>query len=148
MRHTIQSQPRLRSASQSGFTILEVLLALAIFVSMAVGVTRALDMIVVSSVRSGEEVRMIRNLETLLTEASKAAQFEEGTLYLGAENQGTVDEVNYERIIEELEMENMDGQQLQQMWRIAIVASYQRNGELIERVAETFRYEPLYQANR
>ena len=125
-----------------------MLLALAIFVSMAVGVTRALDMIVVSSVRSGEEVRMIRNLETLLTEASKAAQFEEGTLYLGAENQGTVDEVNYERIIEELEMENMDGQQLQQMWRIAIVASYQRNGELIERVAETFRYEPLYQANR
>ena len=91
---------------------------------------------------------MIRNLETLLTEASKAAQFEEGTLYLGAENQGTADEVNYERIIEELEMENMDGQQLQQMWRIAIVASYQRNGELVERVAETFRYEPLYQANR
>ena len=142
MRHTIQSRAR------SGFTILEVLLALAIFTSMAVGVTTALNMVAVGSVRSGEEVRMIRNLETLLTEASKAAQFEEGTLYLGAENQGTADEVNYERIIEELEMENMDGQQLQQMWRIAIVASYQRNGELVERVAETFRYEPLYQANR
>ncbi len=146
MKHTIQ--PQSRSGSNSGFTILEVLLALAIFVSMAVGVTKALDMIVLGSVRSGEEVRMIRNLETLLTEASKAAQFEEGTLYLGAENQGTVNEVNYERIIEELELENMDGQILQSMWRISIVASYERNGEPIERVAETYRYEPLYQANR
>lgn len=144
MRHTIHSP----SPDRSGFTILEVLLALAIFVSMAVGVTRALDMIVLSSVRSGEEVRMIRNLETLLTEASKAAQFEEGTLYLGAENEGTDDEVNYERVIEELELENMEGQPLQSMWRIAIIASFERRGELIERVAETYRYEPLYQANR
>ena len=142
MRHTIQSRAR------SGFTILEVLLALAIFTSMAVGVTTALNMIAVGSVRSGEEVRMIRNLETLLTEASKAAQFEEGTLYLGAENEGTPDEVNYERVIEELELENMDGQPLQSMWRIAIIASFERRGELIERVAETYRYEPLYQANR
>ena len=88
---------------------------------------------------------MIRNLETLLTEASKAAQFEEGTEYLGEDESG----VAYERIIEELtEMENMDGQILQSMWRIAIVASYERNGETLERVAETFRYEPLYQANQ
>ena len=144
MRQTLHPHPQRRA----GFTILEVLLALAIFVSMAVGVTRALDMIVLSSVRSGEEVRMIRNLETLLTEASKAAQFEEGTLYLGAENEGTPDEVNYERVIEELELENMDGQPLQSMWRIAIIASFERRGELIERVAETYRYEPLYQANR
>lgn len=132
-------------AGGSGFTILEVLLALALFGMMMVGLTRALNMIVHSAVRSGEEVRMIRNLETLLTEASKAAQFEEGTEYLGEDESG----VAYERIIEELtEMENMDGQILQSMWRIAIVASYERNGETLERVAETFRYEPLYQANQ
>ena len=129
----------------AGFTILEVLMALALFGMMMVGLTRALNMIVLGAVRSGEEVRMIRNLETLLTEASKAAQFEEGDEYLGEDEAG----VAYERVIEELvEMENMDGQILQNMWRIAIVASYERNGEVLERVAETFRYEPLYQANQ
>jgi prepilin-type N-terminal cleavage/methylation domain-containing protein len=132
-------------ARRAGFTLLEVLLALALFGTMMVGLTRALNMIALSSVRSGEEVRMIRNLETLLTEASKAAQFEAGEEYLGQDESG----VAYERIIEELvEMENMDGQILQSMWRIAIVASYERNGEIVERVAETFRYEPLYQANQ
>ena len=134
-----------RRSGGIGFTILEVLMALALFGMMMVGLTRALNMIVLSAVRSGEEVRMIRNLETLLTEASKAAQFEEGEEYLGEDESG----VAYERVIEELtEMENMDGQILQNMWRIAIVASYERNGELLERVAETFRYEPLYQANQ
>ena len=120
-------------------------MALALFGTMMVGLTSALNMIVKSAVRSGEEVRMIRNLETLLTEASKAAQFEEGEEYLGEDEAG----VAYDRVIEELdEMENMDGQILQNMWRIAIVASYERNGEIVERVAETYRYEPLYQANQ
>ena len=133
-----------RGAARSGFTILEVLMALALFGTMMVGLTRALDMIVLSAVRSGEEVRMIRNLETLLTEASKAARFEEGVEYLGEDEAG----VAYERVIEELtEMENMDGQILQKMWRIAIVATYEQHGEPLERVAETFRYEPLYQSN-
>jgi prepilin-type N-terminal cleavage/methylation domain-containing protein len=133
------------SRSRSGFTILEVLMALALFGMMMVGLTRALHMIALSATRSGEEVRMIRNLETLLTEASKAAQFEEGEVGLGTDEAG----VHYDRVIEELtEMENMDGQILANMWRIAIVASYERNGEIIERVAETFRYEPLYQANQ
>ena len=120
-------------------------MALALFGMMMVGLTRALNMIALSARRSGEEVRMIRNLETLLTEASKAAQFEEGEEYLGEDESG----VAYDRVIEELaEMENMDGQILANMWRIAIVASYERNGEIVERVAETFRYEPLYQANQ
>ena len=140
MRHSIPHPTR-----RTGFTILEVLMALALFGTMMVGLTNALNMIVLSAVRSGEEVRMIRNLETLLTEASKAAQFEEGEEYLGQDESG----VAYDRVIEELdEMENMDGQILQSMWRIAIVASYERNGEIVERVAETFRYEPLYQANQ
>ncbi|MGI9240772.1 MAG: PulJ/GspJ family protein [Verrucomicrobiales bacterium] len=131
--------------TRAGFTILEVLMALALFGMMMVGLTRALNMIALSARRSGEEVRMIRNLETLLTEASKAAQFEEGEEYLGEDESG----VAYDRVIEELvEMENMDGQILADMWRIAIVASYERNGEIVERVAETFRYEPLYQANQ
>lgn len=139
------SSSQATSRTRHGFTILEVLMALALFGMMMVGLTRALNMIALSARRSGEEVRMIRNLETLLTEASKAAQFEEGEEYLGEDESG----VAYERVIEELtEMENMDGQLLSNMWRIAIVASYERNGEIIERVAETFRYEPLYQANQ
>ncbi|MFT4550312.1 MAG: prepilin-type N-terminal cleavage/methylation domain-containing protein [Verrucomicrobiales bacterium] len=144
MKQSITNIPR-----KAGFTLLEVLMATALFGLVMVGLTGALNMIVKSAIRSGEEVRMIRNLETLLTEASKAAQFEEGELYLGMTGDGDGIQVSYDRIIEELdELENMDGQILQGMWRIAIVASYEYNGEIVERVAETFRYEPLYQANR
>ena len=136
--------------SQEGFTLLEVLMAVALFGLMMVGLVNALNLIGEAAILSGQKVNIDRNLKTLLTEASKAAQFEEGTLYLGQTGvEGESMIVSYDRVIEELdEMENMDGQLLQSMWHIMIVASYEQDGEIVERIAETYRYEPLYQANR
>ena len=87
-------------------------------------------------------MRIQRTLETLLTEASKAVRFEESEEGLGQDEKG----VYYSKVIEEMEMENMDGQLLQNMWRIAIIAEWEdASGRTMENVAELIRYEPLYQ---
>ena len=84
-------------------------------------------------------------LETLLTEASKVVRFEAIEEGLGEDEKG----VYYSKIIEEIELQNMDEQELQNMWRIAIIAEWEdASGRTMENVAEMIRYEPLYQNNR
>ena len=53
--------------SRGGFVLLEVILALAIFGLVSVGITRALKQIGEVAVRSGEELRIQRKLESWLT---------------------------------------------------------------------------------
>ena len=89
-------------------------------------------------------MRVQRALETLLTEASKAAELEPGEVSLGEDEDG----VYYVREIEELELENMDGQPLQRMFRVAVRAIWEADGFETEEVAEMIRYEPLYRNAR
>ncbi len=137
--NTTRPQPRRRRAA--AFILLEVILAIMLFGIASVGLTTALQQIGLGAVRSAEEMRMQRILETLLTEASKAAEFEPGEVGLGPDEK----EVYYTRVIEELELENMDGQPLQRMFRVAIRAEWDDSRGGGERVAEMIRYEPLYQ---
>ncbi len=131
---------------RSGFILLEILMAMALFGILGVGLTEALDKTADNALASRREMKMVRTLESLLTEASKALQFEEGEENLGEDKDTGV---YYQRVIEPLEAENMDGEVLNQMWRIAIIASWKTpSGREMEEVAETIRYEPLYQNNR
>lgn len=133
--------PRSRRA---GFVLLEVIMAMALFGIIGVALTRALDMIAENAIQSRKEVKMLRTLESYLTEASKAVEFEEGVEPLEEDENG----VFYEREIAILEMENMDGQILDRMWHIIIRASWERGGQEMQEIAETYRYEPMYQNNR
>jgi len=136
---------RARAARPRGFVLLEIIMAMALFGILGVALTEALDKTAENALASRREVQMLRTLETLLTEASKALEFEEGEENLGEDANG----VYYQRVIEPLEAENMDGQTLERMWRIAIIASWKsRGGREMEETAETIRYEPLYQNNR
>ena len=126
----------------TGFILLESILALALFAIVAVGFTVAIQQVAFTANSSGESMRIQRTLETLLTEASKAVRFEESEEGLGQDENG----VYYSKLIEEMEIENMDGQALQNMWRIAIIAEWENaSGRTMENVAELIRYEPLYQ---
>ena len=129
----------------SGFILLESILALALFAIVAVGFTVAIQQVAFTANSSGESMRVQRTLETLLTEASKAVRFEESNDILGTDENG----VEYRKLIEEVEMANMDGQELQNMWRVAIIAVWEdATGRTMENIAEMIRYEPLYQNNR
>ena len=130
---------------RSGFILLESILALALFAIVAVGVTGAIQQGAFTANRSGESMRIQRVLETLLTEASKVVRFEEVEEGLGQDEKG----VYYSKLIEEVELLNMDEQELQNMWRIAIIAEWEdASGRSMQNVAEMIRYEPLYQNNR
>jgi len=130
---------------RSGFILLESILALALFAIVAVGFTVAIQQVAFTANRSGESMRIQRVLETLLTEASKVVRFEEVEEGLGQDEKG----VYYSKLIEEVELLNMDEQELQNMWRIAIIAEWEDvSGRSMQNVAEMIRYEPLYQNNR
>ena len=136
---------RNRLAGVRAFVLLEIIMAMALFGILGVGLTEALDRTAENALASRREVKMLRTLESLLTEASKALEFEEGEENLGEDASG----VYFQRVIEPLEAENMDGQILNQMWRIAIIASWRtKSGREMQEIAETIRYEPLYQNNR
>ena len=131
--------------NRCGFILLESILALALFAIVVVGFTVAIQQVAFIANSSGESMRVQRMLETLLTEASKVVRFEAIEEGLGEDEKG----VYYSKIIEEIEMQNMDEQELQNMWRIAIIAEWEdASGRTMENVAEMIRYEPLYQNNR
>lgn len=131
--------------NRRGFILLESILALALFAIVAVGFTVAIQQVAFTANRSGESMRIQRTLETLLTEASKVVRFEAVEEGIGQDDKG----VYYSKLIEEVELQNMDEQQLQNLWRIAIIAEWEdASGRTMENVAEMIRYEPLYQNNR
>ncbi|MCH2026195.1 MAG: prepilin-type N-terminal cleavage/methylation domain-containing protein [Verrucomicrobiales bacterium] len=154
--------------SRGGFILLEVILALAIFGLVSVGITRALKQIGEVAVRSGEELRIQRKLESWLTRYSKAdfrdqdfrsalpiegeiagAVFDEVSAY--ADQMG----VDYYAYVEPLEdmytlvVREPDGDDrevpLGNMFRIRIEAIWGDSDQERIRVAETIRYESLYQ---
>lgn len=153
---------------RGGFILLEVLLALAIFGLVSVGITRALQQIGEVAIRSGEELRIQRKLESWLTRYSKADfrdQDFRSALPIEGEIVGQVfDEVSayademgvdYYAYVEPLEemytlvVREPDGDEqespLQNMYRIKIEAIWGDSDQERIRVAETIRYESLYQ---
>ena len=154
--------------SRSGFILLEVILALAIFGLVAVGITRALKQIGEVAVRSGEELRIQRKLESWLTRYSKAdfrdqdfrsalpiegeiagAVFDEVSAYadqMGVDYYAYVEPLEdmYTLVVREPDCDDREVP-LGNMFRIRIEAIWGDSDQERIRVAETIRYESLYQ---
>lgn len=146
------------------FVLLEVILALALFSMISVGITGALKQIGESAFLSGEELRVQRKLESWLTRYSKAdfndQEFRDALPIeeIAGEVFGEVPEtdemgVDYYAIVEELEemytVRDTEDQQaeikLNNMYRIRIEAIWGERDSPQLRVAETIRYASLYQ---
>ena len=146
------------------FILLEVILALALFSMISVGITGALKQIGESAFLSGEEIRVQRKLESWLTRYSKAdfndQEFRDALPIeeVAGEIFGEVPEademgVDYYAIVEELEemytVRDSEDQQaeikLNNMYRIRIEAIWGERDNPQQRVAETIRYASLYQ---
>ncbi len=134
---------------RSGFILLEAILALALFGAISVSLTAAIQKVGSTAVYASERMRVQRVLETLLTEATKVAELEPGIVSLGPRKLNESTEVFYSREIEEIEILNMDGQPLQNTYRVAVVAEWEdMAGRDYLQVAEVIRYEPLYRNTR
>jgi type II secretory pathway component PulJ len=128
--------------TKKGFLLLEVVLALAVFAIACTGLTVAFHRMAGAANLAQSELRITRILDSALTEQLSMPMLEEGVTQIPVE--GTDIELDVE--IEPIEdMENQDGELLQQMFHIKVIANWYENGAWQERSAETWRYNPMYQ---
>ncbi len=121
--------------------LLEVLLALTLFGLVAVALTQALSQVGQLAVEGQRDLHVINGLQSALLEGSKVSVMEPGITTSDPDSLG----IRYETTVEELELYNVESQQLPNMYRIQVKATWEDNGRQEEEIAETFRYEPLYQ---
>ena len=127
---------------KSGFLLLEMILALAVFGMAATGFTVALNRMAATASLAQSELRITRILDSALEETISLPTIEEGSDTIEIGETGVELETTIERIEDLL---NEDGQQLQDMFRIRITAKWVENGRSQERSAETWRYGMMYQ---
>lgn len=135
---TSHVQPR----RKRGFLLLEMVLALAVFGISVTGFVVALHKMAQAAGLAQSELRITRILDSALDETVSLPVLEEG------ETNVTVGETGIEldttiALLEE--MENEEGQLLQEMYSIKINARWFENGEWQERFVETWRYGRMYQ---
>lgn len=125
-----------------GFLLLEMVLALAVFGIAATGFAVALHRMSDVASLAQSELRITRILESALDETLSLPVLEEGQTETPVGDTG----IELLTTIEPLEeMENEDGQILQEMYRIEIVARWYANGAWQDRMVETWRYGRMYQ---
>lgn len=128
--------------TKKGFLLLEVVLALGVFAIACTGLTVAFHRMAGAASLAQSELRITRILDSALTEQLSLPTLEEGVTQIPVE--GT--DIELDVVIEPIEdMENQDGELLQQMFHIQITANWFENGARQERSAETWRYNPMYQ---
>lgn len=136
---------RKRRQRRSGFLLLEVLLALGVFGIAATGFAVALHRTADLAALTQREVKITRLLESALAEAMSYPVLEEGTTSVSIPEMSEY-EMRIDTTIELLpEIENEDGQLLQEMYRIEVKALWFENAVMQEQSAETWRYSRLYQ---
>lgn len=123
--------------------MMEVLMAIGFFGMAAVGLTRAIALSAEAANRTQVELSMLNKLQSALTEAHKTPQLEEEAFVSDPDVMGVSIKTEFLPIEE---MENEDGQILQNMWLVRCTAFWERNGEETQMVAETFRFAPMYLA--
>ena len=127
---------------RKGFLLLEVVLALGVFAIAATGMAVAFHRMAEAASLAQTEMRITRILDSALTEQLSFPTVEEGVTKIPVE--GT--EIELDVVIEPLEeLENQDGELLQQMFHIEITANWFANGAWQSRSAETWRYNLMYQ---
>lgn len=130
---------------RKGFLLMEVVLAIGVFAIAATAFAVALHRTSDLASAAQRKLKMTRILESALSEAMSYPVLEEGTTSVAVEEmseQGLEIGTTVELLPE---MENEDGQLLQEMYRIEVVARWFENAVRQEQSAETWRYSRLYQ---
>jgi type II secretory pathway pseudopilin PulG len=132
--------------ARRGFLMMEVVLAIGIFSIAATGFAMALARTADAAALAQRRMKITRILDSALREAVSLPVLEEGvtTVSLREEIGGAAVEID--TTIEILDqLENQDGQFLQQMFRIEVAANWYEDGSWKNETAETWRYGRLYQ---
>jgi hypothetical protein len=131
-------------AVRRGFLLLEMVLALGVFGIAATGFAVALNRMAAAANLAQKELRITRILDSTLDETLSLPVLEEGeTESEIGEDENIIKLLTTIELLDE--MENEDGQLLQEMYRIEVKAIWSENRESQERSVETWRYGRMYQ---
>ncbi len=134
--------PPRKPSRRRGFLLLEVVLALGLFGIAATGFAVAISRMAKAADAAQQELRITRILESALDEAVSLPTLEEGTTSIAVADTNIEIETTVE-LIED--MQNEDGQTLQEMYKVTVTAHWFKDGAPEERSAETWRFGRMYQ---
>ena len=123
-----------------GFTLLEVLIALGMFMLAVGGLALALDRAFAASLvlRRDDEIR--QQIESLIDQAMILPM---DTLQQGLESEPDAIGVKYSTVAEPVEdLVNKDEQTLGGLWKITVRAAWEEGGEEQDWKEEFLRYQP------
>ncbi len=128
------------AAGRRGSALFELLLAVLIFGVAALALARSLNQVGLLALESKQAAEVQAHVHSLLFEYGFSAELVEGETELPSED-GTI---TYQVVIEPMELENMEGLVLPDMFKIRVIASWEEDQQQQEVFAETYRYAPLY----
>ncbi len=121
---------------------MEVVIALGIFAMACTGLVVAFHRMAETATIAQTELQITRILDSALTEQLSFPTLEEGTTQIPVN--GT--DIELDVVVSPIEdLENQDGQVLQEMYRIEITANWFADGKWQSRSVETWRYNLMYQ---
>jgi prepilin-type N-terminal cleavage/methylation domain-containing protein len=138
MIHTVQP------VRKRGFLLLEMVLALAVFGIAATGFAVALRKMAEAASLAQSELKITRILDSALDETLSLPTLEEGETTSSVGPAGN--EIDLKTTVKLLdELQNEDGQPLNEMYDITVDARWYEGGQWKERSVETWRNGRMYQ---
>ena len=126
---------------ENGFMMAEVILALGIFTIVATSYSKALATLWRTTAYVKEKQVITQIMDSALNEALYLQRLEEGSTEVYIEER----DLDLETIVVPLEeMETIDGNFLQNMWQVTVIARFEQDSQYQERVVRGWRYLPLY----
>jgi hypothetical protein len=126
---------------ENGFMMAEVILALGIFTIVATSYSKALATLWRTTAYVKEKQVITQIMDSALNEALYLQRLEEGSTEIYIEER----DLDLETIVVPLEeMETIDGNFLQNMWQVTVIARFEQDGQYQERIVRGWRYLPLY----
>ncbi len=137
----IYSQHRWLAKTTRGMTLLEVVIALAVFSIAALALVGTINKIADTSTESQKILEVEQGLESLIDEYGKMPQMRD----LEEEIKPGPDGVAYRVVIEQVkDLKNQEGRFLQDTFHIRAFARWNDGGGPTELSAETLRYAGAY----
>ena len=125
------------NAHRQGMTLLEVVLALAVFSIAALALVGTLNQIAEAASESQILLEVEQNLESLIDEYGKMPQMRELEEEIKPGSDGVAYRVKVEMV---KDLRNKDGRFLQDMFKITAIARWNDGGGVMELQADSMRY--------
>lgn len=125
------------NARRQGMTLLEVVLALAVFSIAALALVGTLNQIAEAASESQILLEVEQNLESLIDEYGKMPQMRELEEEIKPGSDGVAYRVKVETV---KDLRNKDGRFLQDMFKITAIARWNDGGVVMELQADSMRY--------